>query len=278
MRFALSPLLALSAVALVGCAGGDSESFLQSESALCSEGTLGAAINSTGKVPAGCVRIEGAQIGRAPQTLIAGGVTVTITGWTAKQGSAGEWVGFRFTQTGGSVAYAVKASTRTFASKGTSWQHPDGQSGPAANGISNITFCVDTGGGSTPGGGTGTGADGGSGGGTTPGGGTGTGADGGNFNEGIPGSGGSGADGGNFNEGIPGSGGSGADGGNFNEGIPGGGTPGSGEECTPNGGSSGGAGMDGGTPPGGSGSPCTTHANCAQGLACEQNVCAQVIG
>lgn len=126
---------------LAGCGLYNGDARYRSNHALCEMGTLGLAIKSTGPVPEGCVKIEGADIGVAPQTLTAGGTTVTITGWTEKTDSPGEYVGFTYTTTGAGSAFAVKAATRTFVSDTSPWVHPDGTSGSAANGISNITFC-----------------------------------------------------------------------------------------------------------------------------------------
>jgi hypothetical protein len=109
------------------------------DSSLCTAGALGQAINSTGPVPKGCVKIEGSDIGKAPQLLSFSGMNLTIDSWRAKD-DGGDFVGFSFTASG-NVAYAVKAGTETFASSGTTWVHPKGTGGPAAKGISNITFC-----------------------------------------------------------------------------------------------------------------------------------------
>lgn len=125
---------------LTGCGLYNSDAKYRSSHALCDTGSLGLAINSTGPVPEGCVKIEGEDIGKAPQTLSAGGNTIDITGWTEKTDSSGEYVGFSYTTTGG-VAFAVKASGRTFVSDTSPWVHPDGTSGSLASGISNITFC-----------------------------------------------------------------------------------------------------------------------------------------
>lgn len=166
----LSMLACAVTVLCVAACGIPNEARLggRSSAALCSSGSIALAIRSTGPVPAGCVKIEGSQIGQAPQTLSFSGITLTITGWTDKDGQPGEQVGFTFTSSA-PVLYAVKASTRTFADSATSWVHPEGTSGPAANGISNITFCPgeETDGGTlTPDdGGTDVGVDGGGGGG-----------------------------------------------------------------------------------------------------------------
>jgi hypothetical protein len=145
--------LALFSLSLACGVSGDLDLRGRAYSALCDDGQLGLAINSTGKVPDGCVKIEGGQIGQAPLTLQYAGGSLTITSWVSKGDSPGEKVGFTFTSTT-DVKYAVKASTRTFVDTTSGWVHPDGTSGPSANGISNITFCPG-------GGGSGGGADGG---------------------------------------------------------------------------------------------------------------------
>lgn len=117
------------------------------DSSLCTTGALGQAINSTGPVPKGCLKIEGGDIGKVPQTLTFSGLSVTINSWRAKD-DGGDYIGFSFSSSG-AVAYAVKAGTETFASTGTTWVHPAGTGGPAAKGISNITFCPGGGDGGT---------------------------------------------------------------------------------------------------------------------------------
>jgi hypothetical protein len=52
-------------------------------------------IKGTGKVSAGCVKIEGSQLGKN-QTLTVGGVTVVLTGWQSKDGEQGEYIKFSF--------------------------------------------------------------------------------------------------------------------------------------------------------------------------------------
>lgn len=152
-------LLCLAVVALVStlyACGMANDLYVggQRQSALCS--SMGMALNTTGPVAAGCVKIEGDQIGQAPQTLSLGdGITVTITGWTDKAGEPNEKVGFTFTSNG-SVRFAVKAAGRSFVSSGGSWVHPEGTSGPQASAISNITFCPNSSDAGTPGGGSGT--------------------------------------------------------------------------------------------------------------------------
>ncbi len=96
-------------------------------------------IPSTGPVPDGCVRIEGGDIGEAGLVVSPGGQAVTFVGWTEKDGE-GEYVGFQLSS-GGAVAYAVKSGGGTAYGTGTSWVNPNGTSGPAASGISNITIC-----------------------------------------------------------------------------------------------------------------------------------------
>jgi hypothetical protein len=92
-------------------------------------------------VSSSCVKIEGSDIGLLPQTISVGGVSVTLTGWTAKDGSPGEYVGFALTSAG-TFSFTVKAGTSTFGGSGTSWVNPNGTSGKNAKGISNITFCL----------------------------------------------------------------------------------------------------------------------------------------
>lgn len=307
-------IFAVSAIvgAMVACGLTNGEAHYKSSHALCFAGELGQAINSTGPVPAGCQKIEGSEIGDAPQTItLSNGTVITITSWVQKGDSSGDYVGFTFTSTA-PVAFAVKASTRTFVSNGNSWVHPDGTSGPQANGISNITFCPDPGSdGGTPIG--------------TPDGGGSTDGGGGGGGECTPGDGGSGGGGGGNGDPCA------TDSDCSNElscqnmicqpkpdGGSGGG--GNGDPCAsdgdcsnefscqmnictprPDGGSSGGqAGspcavttdcvsgltcvnnsctlvpVDAGTP-GGAGSPCQSNTDCASGHACQNNVCTVIV-
>lgn len=139
--FARMVLVGLTAgLSVAACANLGDGALNRDDLGLCTGGLLGQALNSTGKVPEGCTRIEGGDIGQAPQTLAFGAITLTITRWVDKDGEPGEKVGFSFSATG-PVTYAVKAGKRTFASTSTSWTHPAGTSGSEASGISNVTFC-----------------------------------------------------------------------------------------------------------------------------------------
>jgi hypothetical protein len=148
VRFSFS-VVSFAVLGLVACSLTSDPGSERLESAdeldLCSAGLLGQALKSGG-VPPGCTKIEGSQIGRAPQTLaLAQPASVTITSWTAKAGSTSEYVGFSFTSVG-PISYAVKTGTQTYAGTATTWQHPEGTSGSDAPAISNITFCPTDGG------------------------------------------------------------------------------------------------------------------------------------
>lgn len=148
--------LLLATAALLACngAGDDGESTGQSpgrQMRAPGEATSGAGgassagvadpttIPSTGPVPDGCVRIEGADIGRAGLVVELLDRTVTFAGWTEKDGE-GEVVGFTITSSG-PVAYAVKSGGETDYGTSATWVNPNGTRGPAAAGISNITLC-----------------------------------------------------------------------------------------------------------------------------------------
>ncbi len=88
-----------------------------------------------------CEKIEGAQIGQNVQ-LTLGSQTVQFGNWVEKTGE-NEYVGFSLTVSGGTVRYVVKAGTTTYADTDLSWLHPAGTSGPNANGISNVTVCIE---------------------------------------------------------------------------------------------------------------------------------------
>lgn len=282
-------------LALAGCGLGGEARLEVSRSGLCNSGTLGLAINSTGQVPEGCVRIEGGQIGALPLTINIEGAVITITGWTDKDGEPDEKVGFTFTSSGGSVAYAVKAGGRTFAADSSQWVHPAGTGGSEASGISNITFCPDDGGG---GGGSG-GGSGGSGGGSGGGGGGG--------GEECDPPGGGGGSGGGSGSGSPdgGSGSGDADGGSGSGGggsgdADGGSGSGGGGSGDPDGGSGSGGGTANGPLPrgefcslgtecfsgrctaglcegSGAGEPCRTMSDCEAGLACSAGLCIPLV-
>jgi len=131
----------IAAVVQLGCSGiSGSDSARDGLEDICINGQRikSGSIPSTGPVPANCVRIEGADIG-ADVEVQAGNITVSLESWVAKGGS-NEFVGFTI-GTSGSVAFAVKAGTKTYYGGGTSWVHPIGTSGSTANAISNITFC-----------------------------------------------------------------------------------------------------------------------------------------
>jgi hypothetical protein len=103
-----------------------------------SDGESRSSINSHPDGEAGC-KLEGAKIGDTSAKLVLGHRTVRFIEWTPKQGSPGEYVGFKIAVTGApSVDYVVKAATQTFSSSASTWLHPDGQAGHA---ISNIDFC-----------------------------------------------------------------------------------------------------------------------------------------
>ena len=166
---------------LIACAGGadlNGAAGSRSRSPIASPSE----IPSTGKVPDGCERIEGAQIGRAGVQVLGG--TVTFTTWRAKDGEPGEYVGFEL-NAGVGAGYAVKTGGETHYGSGTSWVHPEGTSGPKAPAISNVTVCpMDPGGAGGGGGSNGGGSNGGgSNGGGAGGGGS---AGGGGLDEGSP--------------------------------------------------------------------------------------------
>ena len=89
----------------------------------------------------GCVKIEGADIGVNGITVTLGGSSVAFTSWITKDGEAGEFVGFTLS---GSAVFFIKAGNNAddlFEGSGTSWVNPNGTSGSAAKGISNIQIC-----------------------------------------------------------------------------------------------------------------------------------------
>jgi hypothetical protein len=69
---------------------------------------------------------------------------VRVVSWTLKTGESGEYVGFELSR---SARFVVKAGGETWAAEGTSWTHPNGDSGSEVPAISHIDFCDDDGGG-----------------------------------------------------------------------------------------------------------------------------------
>jgi hypothetical protein len=96
---------------------------------------------NTGKLPEGCVKIEGEDIGKDGVQLTVAGIEITFTSWQFKDGEEGESVGFSYTSSG-PVCISIKASGETFqTSAAGSWLNPNGASGPEAHGISNVVIC-----------------------------------------------------------------------------------------------------------------------------------------
>lgn len=134
---------ALAWTTVVGCT--DLAKGGSSTAALTPDGYSGpvldiGSIPSTGPVPEGCVRMAADSLGEYA-TLTIGSRTVTLTGWTLKEGSNAQYVRFSF-EASGPVAYAVKAGKETFRDNVLLWAHPGGLSGRLAQGISDITFCA----------------------------------------------------------------------------------------------------------------------------------------
>jgi hypothetical protein len=139
-RLIMATALAWTAVA--GCTDWGKDG--RAKAALTPDGYSGPvvasdAIPGTGKLPTGCVRVEGDALGQNVTVSILGQRTITFTGWTLKSGTSGEYVRFSF-EASGPVAYTVKAGTGTFNDTVLLWAHPEGLS--AAKGISNIAFCA----------------------------------------------------------------------------------------------------------------------------------------
>jgi hypothetical protein len=141
-RLIMATALAWTAVA--GCTDWGKDGSGRAKAALTPDGYSGPvvaidAIPGTGKLPTGCVRIEGDALGQNVTLTILGQRTITFTGWTLKTGTTDEYVRFSF-EASGPVAYTVKAGTQTFSNSVLLWAHPGGLS--AAKGISNIAFCA----------------------------------------------------------------------------------------------------------------------------------------
>jgi hypothetical protein len=101
----------------------------------------GGELNNTGPLPEGCIKIEDDDLGVTGDAHTVGDGTVVIDEWIAKDGEDGEYVGFRFTASGG-VAFSVKAGLDSYPGVADGlWDHPNGTSGPNVRAISNIVFC-----------------------------------------------------------------------------------------------------------------------------------------
>jgi hypothetical protein len=97
-----------------------------------------------GTVPEGCVRLEGASLGKNVTLTIGGKRTITLTGWTAattKSGRTDQYVRFSFVASG-PVAYVVRAGADIFPDTALLWSHPAGLSGKNVKPIMDITFCA----------------------------------------------------------------------------------------------------------------------------------------
>lgn len=88
-----------------------------------------------------CDKIEGNVIGVEGATLQVRTKIVTFHDWVLKAGTADEYHGFSWDQTG-TVDVQVKAGTETFIASGGSWLHPG--AGTNAPAISNVQVCDDT--------------------------------------------------------------------------------------------------------------------------------------
>ncbi len=98
------------------------------------------AVNN-GKLPEGCVKIEGENVRKDGVKVTVAGIDVTFTSWRFKDDGPGESVGFNYTSTE-PVCISIKAGSGTFqTSAADTWVNPNGTSGPEASGISNVVIC-----------------------------------------------------------------------------------------------------------------------------------------
>ncbi len=141
-------LVVLFVTPWIGC-GARPEGAKSSDRTLSSDGSQlprcdvlqGGAIN-TGKLPQQCAKIEGGQIGQPGIAITFSGISVSYTSWIAKDGEAGEFVGFTY-RSSEPICVSIKAGTARFvATEPGHWKHPAGTSGPKAKAISNIVMCV----------------------------------------------------------------------------------------------------------------------------------------
>jgi hypothetical protein len=94
---------------------------------------------NTGALPPGCVKTEGGELGQVGNSFQAGSASVVITGWTSKNGEAGEYIAFSYDDGGAGAVISVKAGGEKYlVSTPGSWSHP---AGPQGSAISNIVFC-----------------------------------------------------------------------------------------------------------------------------------------
>lgn len=83
-----------------------------------------------------CAKIEGSQIGVENLTIEVGSKLLTFHSWELKEGEAGEYIGFSWSQTG-SLSVRVKAGTDVFDAQGGSWANADADE----HAISNVEGC-----------------------------------------------------------------------------------------------------------------------------------------
>ncbi len=92
---------------------------------------------------AGCVKIEGSDIGRlitlqVPAADGNGTVSITFTGWINKDGENNEYVGFDLDL---EATFFVKSGTEIVEGSGTSFRNPNGTGGSTVKAISYVAIC-----------------------------------------------------------------------------------------------------------------------------------------
>jgi hypothetical protein len=86
-------------------------------------------------------KIENEDIGVIGVVVDVGGTRVTFVDWIAKDGEAGEFIGFVVSVEGGELHYRVKAGGESYNDTATTWMHPNGTGGPEVSAISNVDMC-----------------------------------------------------------------------------------------------------------------------------------------
>ena len=87
----------------------------------------------------GCLKFESLAVGQA---FSINGSRIRISELTYKSDSPGEVIGFKLDSASNQITFLVKAGGAGYEGIGKSWVHPNGISGPSANAISHVTYCV----------------------------------------------------------------------------------------------------------------------------------------
>jgi hypothetical protein len=88
-----------------------------------------------------CLKVESGEM-KVGLTLTLKQTKVKLTSLVQKSDSPGEIVGFTAVASAKGLSYLIKAGNEVFCGGSSNWQNPNGTSGPDANGVSHVDFCV----------------------------------------------------------------------------------------------------------------------------------------